>query len=342
MIHSDINTPRGTAGVVEFIGNIDPNGRRELFCLMAVFESSNKLLYSGVTTATAYLTPDVLARPNLTVAINMHVDKIVTKNVEGQGLRAVGVVISTSPTSPIYGVCAKTEVILSAGAVGTPQLLLLSGVGPAAELEKLDIKVVHDSPAVGKNLSDVSLGLAAVCYSNLGLMQRSQSTSAPVLCVSVPNQDTRGITCAARSPARTVFSGSFCSARVRSPRSVFLVPHSCGPITQSTPVHHLLTHPGMKSLILSVLSFDSLPFSSLASPGLPVKDNSSGPGVPDIEVLWAPATVVGPGLQDPPAGSIGLTMVSTSIAISTVSDSVNYLLRSLQSTYVPKALALSL
>ena len=151
-------------------------------------------------------------------------------------------------------------------------------------------------------------------------MQRSQSTSAPVLCVSVPNQDIRGITCAACSLARTPFSSSFCSARARSPRSAFLVLHLFGPMTQSTPSCHLLTHPGMESLMLVVFFHNSLPFSSLASPGLPVKDNSSGPGVPDIEVLWAPATVVGPGLQDPPAGSLGLTMVSTSIATSTVSD----------------------
>ncbi|KAF7799205.1 hypothetical protein EIP86_010436 [Pleurotus ostreatoroseus] len=246
---SDINTPQGTAGVVQFIGNIDPNGRR-------------------VTTATAYLTPNVLARPNLTVAINMHVDKIVTKNVEGQGLRAVGVVVSTSPTSPSYGVCAKTEVILSAGTVGTPQLLLLSGVGPAAELEKLDIKVVHDSPAVGKNLSD-HIGAGSL-----------------------------------RFRAKPGYTWDYLRGMLSGANTLlkFLL-LSKGPFTT-------LCVPGAAF----VRSDDpDLPFSSLASPGLPVKDNSSGPGVPDIEVLWAPATVVGPGLQDPPAGSLGLTMLAINL-----------------------------
>jgi choline dehydrogenase len=55
------------------------------------------------------------------------------------------------------------EVVLAAGAIATPQLLMLSGVGPAAELEALGIKVVLDVPGVGKNLSDHPL--AAVVYS---------------------------------------------------------------------------------------------------------------------------------------------------------------------------------
>lgn len=50
--------------------------------------------------------------------------------------------------------------MISGGAVNSPQLLLLSGIGPAAELEKLGIPVVHDLPGVGKNLQNhVSYGL---------------------------------------------------------------------------------------------------------------------------------------------------------------------------------------
>jgi len=49
---------------------------------------------------------------------------------------------------------AESEVILAGGAIGTPQLLMLSGVGPADHLREHDIPVMTDSPGVGANLSD--------------------------------------------------------------------------------------------------------------------------------------------------------------------------------------------
>jgi choline dehydrogenase-like flavoprotein len=51
-------------------------------------------------------------------------------------------------------VTAKSEIILCAGAIDTPKLLLLSGVGPAKELATKNIAIVHDLPGVGKNLQD--------------------------------------------------------------------------------------------------------------------------------------------------------------------------------------------
>lgn len=73
----------------------------------------------------------------------------------GEEPRAVGVELSSSPTSPRYGITATREVILSAGTVCSPQILLVSGVGPAKELEVLGISVVKDLPAVGKHMLDV-------------------------------------------------------------------------------------------------------------------------------------------------------------------------------------------
>ena len=63
---------------------------------------------------------------------------------------------SSSPDAPRYRVRATREITLSAGAVGSPQILMLSGIGPAHELQQLDIPVVSNLPAVGQNLSDVS------------------------------------------------------------------------------------------------------------------------------------------------------------------------------------------
>lgn len=58
---------------------------------------------------------------------------------------------------------AKREVILSAGSIKSPQLLMLSGIGPRDHLEEMNIPVVHHAPGVGQNLQD-HVGLAGITY----------------------------------------------------------------------------------------------------------------------------------------------------------------------------------
>ena len=68
-----------------------------------------------------------------------------------QGKRAVGLLVDSGGET--FTVAAD-RIILSAGAVGSPHLLLLSGVGPAGQLERMGIPVVQDTPGVGQNLKD--------------------------------------------------------------------------------------------------------------------------------------------------------------------------------------------
>jgi choline dehydrogenase len=96
--------------------------------------------------ATAFLRP-ALGRPNLTLLLNGHATRVV---VEGD--KAVGVEIVEGGQARIER--AVREVILSAGAFGSPQLLMLSGIGAAAELSALGIGVVADLPGVGAELRD--------------------------------------------------------------------------------------------------------------------------------------------------------------------------------------------
>jgi choline dehydrogenase-like flavoprotein len=96
--------------------------------------------------ARAYLGP-VRERSNLEVRTGAHAIRILF-----EGRRAIGV--ETQRAGRVEQVRAAREVILAAGAFGSPQLLLCSGVGPAAELQALGIEVVHDSPGVGRNLHD--------------------------------------------------------------------------------------------------------------------------------------------------------------------------------------------
>ncbi len=98
------------------------------------------------STAVGYLHP-VRNRPNLQVVTGAHTQKVLF-----EGKRAVGVAYSQGGQDKV--VRAKREVILCGGAIGSPQMLLLSGVGPAAELAGLGIPVVHDLPGVGKALQD--------------------------------------------------------------------------------------------------------------------------------------------------------------------------------------------
>ena len=107
------------------------------------FAKFDRNVYRGrrFSAARAYLHP-VLRRGNLEVRCNSHVDRVLF-----DGTRAVGVQLGAQ-------VAHAREVILSGGAINSPQLLQLSGVGNARELEALGIDVVQDLPGVGENLQD--------------------------------------------------------------------------------------------------------------------------------------------------------------------------------------------
>jgi choline dehydrogenase-like flavoprotein len=99
-----------------------------------------------VTTATAFLDP-VRERENLTILTGAQADRIMLR-----GTRATGVVVNTGRWREL--VHARREVILSAGAIASPLILMRSGIGPGAELQKHGIEVVRDLPGVGENLQD--------------------------------------------------------------------------------------------------------------------------------------------------------------------------------------------
>ena len=96
--------------------------------------------------AKAYLTP-VLGRPNLSVITEAHTTRILF-----EGKRAVGVEYRCGGMTE--QIRATREVLLCAGALQSPQLLMLSGVGPSAQLQQHGIEVLHDLPGVGENLHD--------------------------------------------------------------------------------------------------------------------------------------------------------------------------------------------
>ena len=96
--------------------------------------------------AKAYLTPN-LSRPNLKV-----ITHAVSARVLLEGRRAIG--IAYHHGGELKQVRARREVVLSGGAFGSPQLLMLSGIGPADELQRHGIGVAHALPGVGRNLQD--------------------------------------------------------------------------------------------------------------------------------------------------------------------------------------------
>lgn len=97
----------------------------------------------------AYLRPLVGARPNLKVISRAHAGRVVIERKT-----AVGVEYSAGPGKPIVTAYAKREVLLCGGAFQSPQLLMLSGIGPAEHLHKMGVPLEVDAPEVGKNLQD--------------------------------------------------------------------------------------------------------------------------------------------------------------------------------------------
>ncbi|KAF7194131.1 Choline dehydrogenase, mitochondrial [Pseudocercospora fuligena] len=136
----DFNTSKGMIGASQFQTFIDAKGQRS-------------------STAVAYLTKEVASRPNLSIATGQIVTKILF-DTSGAKPRAVGVEMGSTKISPVrYVVKAKKEVILSAGAVQSPQILKLSGIGPPAELRKYGIPTIKTLMGVGENLADHLCGI---------------------------------------------------------------------------------------------------------------------------------------------------------------------------------------
>jgi len=94
----------------------------------------------------AFLKP-VLDRPNLHLLTNTLVERIITSNK-----KAIGVRIRNKQGAQIIG--CTSEIVLCGGSINSPQLLMLSGIGPKEHLMDLKIPLVHDLPGVGKNLQD--------------------------------------------------------------------------------------------------------------------------------------------------------------------------------------------
>ena len=108
------------------------------------------------SSATAFLDP-VRKDPKLTLLTEALVER-----VHLVGRRAVGVVLRNRSGQEV--VAANREVILCAGAIHSPHLLMLSGIGPADQLRNAGVDVLHDAPAVGRNLQDhVDISLREAC-----------------------------------------------------------------------------------------------------------------------------------------------------------------------------------
>jgi choline dehydrogenase-like flavoprotein len=132
----------------------------------------------------AFLQGKAEQRPNLTVICGAQVTKVILEDGPG-GLRATGVEYRSDDGATVV-VQAAREVILSAGAVGSPQILMLSGIGPKSELEAVGVTCRLDAADVGKHLKDhLQVGLlfpapgAGISMMQMGLSMGPDALRAP-------------------------------------------------------------------------------------------------------------------------------------------------------------------
>ncbi|KAL0489642.1 choline dehydrogenase [Acrasis kona] len=117
------------------------------------FNQINTFLGRRHSASDAFLTDDVLMRSNLHVRTHAHVTRLLFSDSDPTQVNGVEYVDSRNKSRKIK-IRANKEIILSAGAVQSPQILMLSGIGPKQELEKHNIKIVKHLQGVGKNLQD--------------------------------------------------------------------------------------------------------------------------------------------------------------------------------------------
>ena len=141
------------AAVAAGIPRGDYNGRdrRGPAGVASVAQSTTR---SGKRSSTyqAFLEGEPERRPNLAIITGAQATRILLEGTNGN-VTATGVEYRTAK-GDLHTVHARKEVIVSAGAIGSPHLLLLSGIGLRQELEAVGISCRHDSPHVGKHLKD--------------------------------------------------------------------------------------------------------------------------------------------------------------------------------------------
>lgn len=149
MQESPYNTPLGIAFLQagEEMGYdiVDINGMQQTGFALYQYTMRRGTRCSA---AKAFIRP-IRLRPNFDLSLWSHVTKIL---IDPRTKRAYGVEFIREGRREV--VRARKEVILSAGAINSPQLLMLSGIGPRRHLEEIGIPVIHDSPGVGQNLQD--------------------------------------------------------------------------------------------------------------------------------------------------------------------------------------------
>ncbi|XP_076767246.1 glucose dehydrogenase [FAD, quinone] [Xylocopa sonorina] len=145
--YSPVTSYLMNAGVDMGYDVVDVNGATQ-----TGFTFSQGTLKNGLrcSTAKAFLRP-ASNRRNLDISTRSIVEKILVRE-DGKSKTAYGVQFRSGGLR--YTVNANREVILSAGAVQSPQVLMLSGIGPREHLDELGIPLIHDAPGVGENLQD--------------------------------------------------------------------------------------------------------------------------------------------------------------------------------------------
>ncbi|KAF9808708.1 hypothetical protein IEO21_07770 [Rhodonia placenta] len=240
----DFNTDKGTLGAGAFGAFIDEKGQRS-------------------SAATAYLNPEVLRRPNLTVAVSATTERILFTTGQDGTPRATGIQLSASRDSPKFQVHTRKEVLLTAGAIGSAHLLMASGVGPAAHLAEKNIAVVRDSPAVGNNLYDHFCPGVMIMKAKPGLTWDYLYRPIPTTVALI----------------RWLVFGTGVLATIAGQVGVFV---------RSDDEH--------------------IPWGSESRPKLPYATHSAGAGAPDVEISFAPMSVINRGREAPPHGTYGVTV----------------------------------
>ncbi|KAF7376528.1 GMC oxidoreductase [Mycena sanguinolenta] len=157
-----------TTELAQFPFNLDMNSG---YPLGIGWEQQTVKNGSRSSSATSYLASQFISRPNLHVLLHARVTRVLQTN-SNNTFRTVEFVQDLDGEK--LTLTAEKEVILSAGSIGTPNILLHSGIGNSSTLSSLGIDVVHDLPSVGQNLTDHALVSVAFLVNSSGTWEDAE------------------------------------------------------------------------------------------------------------------------------------------------------------------------